>query len=372
MMNRKILFAALPLVGVAAAPPSAPAPVARYSMDAITDGGMPMMGQREQRRLSLKLWGKGAPASPEATHFIPAGMALGASLPLMDEATSGGVRTYDRMPDGQGMKGRILTYWGCGEKAGAGQPKVTNLAALGMDPKTQAAMKTSMAYAGEDARQPRWPNRRDSRDLAPSASLLGAHKVTSAFTPEIGFALGAGQDFMPALGLRADAALPSGAVPMRWTAAPSATGYYLQYAGAAENGDFIIWMASANGTPGTLDFTSPAEVRKRIAGGTALAPTTSSCILPAEVAKAAPMGAVIMTGYGPWPGFSDKPKAPTWTAQVRFKTDASLMLGMPAMPGMGEMMGNAAPPPGQPQPAKKKKRFGLGDVLKQVSPVPIP
>jgi len=67
--------------------------------------------------------------------------------------------------------------------------------------------------------------------------------------------------------------------------------------------------------------------------------------------------------------FAEKPTAPKWTTKVRYKTSASIMRGM------GGMMGQApeAQQSGQPgQLPKKKKKFGLGDVLKSVAPVPIP
>ena len=95
-----------------------------------------------------------------------------------------------------------------------------------------------------------------------------------------------------------------------------------------------------------------------------IAPPTAA---PAEVIAKSPTGAISMTGYGPYADFSDKPKNPTWTARARFKTTASLMLGM------GDMMGAGGPAgPGTAQPPKKKKRFGIGDVLRGVSPVPLP
>ena len=66
-------------------------------------------------------------------------------------------------------------------------------------------------------------------------------------------------------------------------------------------------------------------------------------------------------GYGPEAYFAEAPKAPKWTAKVRFKTTASMMLGMPQMGGAGEGAS-------QQQPPKKKKKFGIGDVLKGVVP----
>ena len=102
-----------------------------------------------------------------------------------------------------------------------------------------------------------------------------------------------------------------------------------------------------------------------------LPPSTSQCLLPAEVAAAVPAGMVTMIGYGPEAYFAEKPKAPTWTTRVRYKTTASLMHGMGGMMG-GAGMGQAAAdqqqaPQGQ-EPPKKKKKFGIGDLLNGAVP----
>jgi len=77
-----------------------------------------------------------------------------------------------------------------------------------------------------------------------------------------------------------------------------------------------MWYSSTTNVPGSFDFETPESVKKRIANGTALPAGTNRCILPAEVAKAAPIGGLNMIGYGPWATFSDKPKLTTWTARA--------------------------------------------------------
>ena len=107
------------------------------------------------------------------------------------------------------------------------------------------------------------------------------------------------------------------------------------------------------------------DLKRLIAAGSVLPPSTSECALPAEVAAAVPMGMVMMIGYGPEAFFAEKPKAPKWTARVRFKTTASLMRGMRGMMGSyGAEAGQAPPTEQQGEPPKKKKRgFGLGDLI---------
>ena len=106
-------------------------------------------------------------------------------------------------------------------------------------------------------------------------------------------------------------------------------------------------------------------MKRLVATGHVLPPTTSQCVLPAEVAKASPSGMIMAIGYGPEAYFAEAPKAPKWTAKVRFKTTASLMLGMPEM-------GDAAQSErsGSRQQPKKKKKFGIGDVLKGAVGIP--
>ena len=133
------------------------------------------------------------------------------------------------------------------------------------------------------------------------------------------FNLGAGQDFMPGLGLRDAGALPSGADRLAWQPAAQATGYALAMFGAAQNGDVIMW-SSGKGMP-ALDYLTPSEVKRLIAAGQVLAPTTSQCLLPAEVAAASPAGMVTMIGYGPEADFSDNPKAPNWVGEGPLQDD---------------------------------------------------
>jgi hypothetical protein len=70
---------------------------------------------------------------------------------------------------------------------------------------------------------------------------------------------------------------------------------------------------------------------------------------------------IMMIGYGPEVFFAEAPKAPKWAARLRYKTTASLIRGMGSM---GAMQDGPAQP-GQP-PKKKKKKFGLGDLLGNV------
>jgi hypothetical protein len=376
-----------------AAPPTSVPPVATYWMDAatqsgmgagMTSGGRPDMGQimsmmsgrggSVAHTLYLHLGSRDkASGPPSAEHLPPASLAMGPSLPLVSPERASPVReTVPGMPQNwERPKGRMLIYWGCGEHVAAGQPTVIDFAKLAAGQMPPAF--ATMAKMAQSAMGPRagshpsfgeWPNHRDSRAVPATGSLVGSHKVQANYAPPIAFTLA--QDFMPALGLAEGGALPSGATPLNWQQAPGASGYALWMFGAAGNGDIIMWSSAKSASMmANQDYLSPAEVTRQIAAGTVLPPSASQCILPAEVSQAAPQGVVSMIGYGPEANFAEAPKAPKWVAKVRFKTGATMIRGMGAM-SMGNDERSAAQPA---QPPRKKKRFGLGDVLKNV-PLP--
>jgi hypothetical protein len=392
-MNRLAFLTAataLAAAGVYAAPAkkaaSPPPPIATYWMDASTSSGMgagmmgangsggrPDIGQimammngggsAVSHSLGLTLASREKSAAPQADHMIPPGLQMGPSLPLIAPERVREEPTTGMPPNFQRPKGRMLVYWGCGEHVAAGQPTVIDFAkvAAGQMPAGMAQLSGLARMVHRPNSAPgfgEWPNRQDSRSVPASGSLVGPHKVQANYAPPIAFTLNAGQDFMPGLGLSEAGAMPSGAVRLRWQPASQATGYALAMFGAAENGDVIMW-SSGKGFP-ALDFLTPSEVKRLIAAARVLPPSTSECILPAEVASASPAGMVTMIGYGPEADFSDNPKAPKWVAKVRYKTTATLIRGMGEMGADGSAQIEAR----QPQPAKKKKkRFGLGDLI---------
>jgi hypothetical protein len=384
-MKRVSVIAVAAAVTIGAAPAKDPPPVATYWMDVTTQSGMgagmsaaqmmSMMsggGGGVMHSLDLRLASKTkAPADAKADHIIPAGLQMGPALPLIAPVRAEAPRATPGMPGGTYQpKGRMLLYWGCGEHVGAGQPMIVDYAkmASGQVPAAVKAMANMARVVSGPTSAPgfgRWPNDKDSRQVPAAGSLIGAHKVSANYAPEIGFSLGAGQDFMPALGLREAGALPSGASRLAWQPAAQATGYALTMYGSSGGSDVIMWSSASSAAMPAMDFLAPAEVKRQIAAGTVLPPSTSQCLLPAEVAAAIPMGMVMMIGYGPEAGFAEKPKAPKWTTKVRFKTSASLMRGMGAMMG-GAYGQQPQAQQQQPPPPKKKRGFGIGDILNNI------
>ena len=371
-------------------------PVASYWMDVSTTSGfgagMGSQPSMEQvmammrggpgsvgHALDLRLASKTKPTgAAQADHFIPPALAMGASLPLVTPAAPEPAPRADGLPQNfQKPKGRMLLYWGCGEHVGAGQPTLIDFAriAAGQIPAEMKAMASMAKVVTGPHSAPgfgRWPNERDSRQVPPSSSLVGNHRVAGNYSPEIAFGLGAGQDFMAGLGLAEAGTTPAGAAQLRWQAVPSATGYALALFGSNQAGDVIMWSSSNKAGMAALDYVAPAEVKRLIGAGAVLPPSTTQCLLPAEVAAASPMGMLTMIGYGPEADFSDNPKAPKWTVKVRYKTTASLMRGMQGMMGGAAMNGASSDrQQAQPQPAKKKRRSLLGDIIQGATGIPV-
>ncbi|MGH6730042.1 MAG: hypothetical protein ACREBK_07795, partial [Sphingomicrobium sp.] len=283
----------------AAAPKAAkaPPPIADYWMDVTTSSGfgagmtagaqpsaeqvMAMMsggGGSVGHALDLRLASKTKPAAaPQADHFVPPAVQMGASLPLVTPVR---VEVPAAPATFQRPQGRMIIYWGCGEHAGAGQPTIidfSKLAAGEIPPQWKAMAGAAKVVTGPTSAPGfgRWPNDKDPRSLPSSSSVIGAHRIAGNYSPEIAFTLS--QDFMPGLCLMDAGALPSGAARLRWTPAASATGYALAMFGSSQSGDVIMWSSGKSAAMPTLDYLAPAEVKRLVAAGAVLPPGTSEC-----------------------------------------------------------------------------------------------
>ncbi len=366
--------------------------VARYTIDAGTTSGIPGIGGggglgaamsmlrggggQVAHDLTLHLGSSRVAAGmPKADHFMPPAAQLGASVPLVSPERAVGREPIGSFPQGQAPRGRLLLFWGCGERAPAGQPVVIDFAKLakGQVPPNLFARGVNLPEdwqirSSNSTTYGEWPNGRDSKAVKANASLVGAHRVVSTYAPEINFTLA--DDFMPALRARS-ANLPSGATRLDWNALSRATGYYAWAMGAKNGGGGnpdMVWWSSA----GTRQFggelagwLSPAAVAKLIAAKTVMPASQTSCTIPAEVKAAG--GEMLMTqlfGYGPQANFSYPPRPakagpawkPEWIARVRFRSNTSMMLGMPTVNGMDAVEANEDP---RPTPVARPKCKGL-------------
>lgn len=377
----------------AAAPARAPVqvvtgPVSNYWMSAETSagfgagmmggaggGGRPslgaMMGMMTggagavNHNLRLQLGSSMTPAAPAADHTAPAGFGLGPKLPLLTPRAAPPEKREGpgEIPkEYQRPKGRMLIFWGCGERARAGQPVVLDFAQMaeGRIPPAFANAMKGLDYTPMQPPSPSrnktygdWPNEKSNRAIPAGSSLTGPHKVEGNYTAPINFMLTPTQDYMPALGLRT-AKTAGGAAMLNWTPAPTARGYIAMAVGGGAQDTVALWIstegqAAAFGLP---DYLSPAEAA-RLVGQKALLPgSASSCAVPKEFVDAAPTAFVTLAGYGEEANFSYPPRPADprtpwnidWTVKVRYRTADSGILGMDMASAMG---GGAASAPAQ-------------------------
>lgn len=379
------LGSAAALFSVAALSQSAaPGPV-RYAMDAATMSGLGAMGSGGGMGAMMSMMRGGPPEAvrtvelhhgagttaptPQADHFMPQGAGLGASVRLIAPTREVGEGEMEF----QRPSGRLLLYWGCGARAGAGQPVVIDFAkiaagqmppglfmnAVDLPEDWQVSVANSRTYTS-------WPNGKDTKTVPATGSLIGAHKITANYAKEINFTLG--EDFMPPL-QATTSEVSGGASMLAWKGLDKATGYYAWAIGAKDTGRGgapveMVWWASSKeqafGGP-LWNWISPAGVRKLIAAGTVMPPEQRDCTIPAEVMKAAGEGMMVnLQAYGPQADFAypprpadtRKPWNPEWIARVRFRSSTMLI---PGMEGMGGSMGQSGSDTSSNEPAKPQK-----------------
>jgi hypothetical protein len=397
-VRRVALLGAALVVGLVAMPAAtqqgSAAPIARYSMDAATVSGMTAMGAGGGNPLALLRGGDGgavhelqlrlgssraATGAPSADHFMPPAAGLGQSVPLVTPASQPSAPgPVERPQAGQLPSGKLYLFWGCGEHAAAGQPVVIDFAKMArgqVPPGLMASVNVGQEWqvtAQNSKTFGEWPNARSSRQVPSSASLRGAHRIAGNYSPEIAFNLD--RDFMPALQPRSSE-MASGAYNLTWNGLPEATGYYAWAMGAKDMGrgqaNEMVWWTSASTQQfgGALwSWLSPAVVARLVAARTVMAPTQTSCTIPAEVRKLGGDAMMLnLYAYGPESDFSYPPRPasakaawkPEWIARVRFRANAMTILGMPDMSGYGasddEDEGDRPQRSRAPQPSAKPR-----------------
>lgn len=343
-------------------------PEARYWLGATTGGGMLALGAManggkpsmatmmkmagggqptESRSVLLKL-GSSLPAGqgePEAFHTMPPGAQVNKPIFLASPRPGGSAGSSTdgyRQP-----KGQISFYWGCGEKAGPGQPVVLSFDKLlrgENDPEVEALQGS---VTGREVRKPsvnnaktygEWPNAdKKNNDLqaafAAGSVLSGQHVVHSNYGPTIDFTLPADKSFMDPVRYTSSTVQPSGAIALAWNAAARVTGYSVGVMAPQKTGDDsanVVMWSSAN-RPATFiqqEDLTPAEVKRLIGLDAVLPPTTTACAVPAEVVKATKEGSMLMfTAFGDEATFIYPPRPADrnvtwdqdWFARVSFK-----------------------------------------------------
>jgi hypothetical protein len=266
---------------------------------------------RKTLRLDLGATRTGAPSS--ATHQIPPAMALGASLPLIAPDPASPPRELEPERDvpeterGE-VRGRLLFFWGCGEKVGPGQPVVLDFAKIAngqLPPDMRDAAYVRPPRSGPSTARDRgyvyWPNKQSQVAVPANASLVGSHVVQGNLNPEIRFAVGTAHDFMEPVRLQRSPAA-AGTQSLRWNAPATALGYFLTGMGGREMGgrgggsasgggsDVVFWNSSAVrllGGQALMGHLAPAETERLVKERVVLPAATTECQIPREVMAAA-------------------------------------------------------------------------------------
>ncbi len=146
-------------------------PIALYWMSVETAGGMGMdipsgmgglmpPGMQGGKKMRLEL-GSSQQASGDAhaAHAIPAGLAMGQSLPLVSPRIERApTREHDEEPGFERPKGRMLIYWGCGETVRPGQPVIIDFANMN-------SQDAARAFRSRAISRPRGPGARTQPHL---------------------------------------------------------------------------------------------------------------------------------------------------------------------------------------------------------------
>ena len=341
-------------------------------------------GEQAQHTLTLQLGSNQAPTgAPQADHLPPPGLGAGPDLPLLTPQGRPPQPTTPsdpRPPNMRRPEGRMLIYWGCGEKAGPGQPAVIDFAKIsqGQFPNLQSFAVRTEAPPSQDRYRTygEWPNERARTQVPPSGSLVGGHTVKGNYAPTINVTLGPNQDFLAPLVLTGQQPTQQGGIRLAWNPIPQSTGAFawLMGAGGGKGGsDMVIWTSSQSQAfmGALMDYLPPAEARRLVAAGAVMSPQTTSCVLPAEVVKAAPSGMLSMIAYGdeinvaypPRPGDARTPWNINWRVKVRYKSTLGTILGMPSMAGDPGDDASGRAQDEQQKPPPKPGRGGIGGAL---------
>lgn len=370
-------------------------PIATYWMSVDTASGLPMggagggvsamdigrmmlgggAGGGANRSMLLELGSqRSAGGTPAAAHEIPAGLNMGASLPLeTPQRAPRAEPREDGMPENfEKPRGRMLIFWGCGEQAGSGQPYVIDFAKLaqGQMPQGLFGRRVNVQRGPSQSRSKTygdWPNQRDSTRVSADGSLRGDHTVRGNYSPDIRFSLTDKYDFMEPVNLVTRKSADGG-MNVSWNGVTNAQGYFATAMGGGGGGseDVVIWSSSNTREFGEslMTWLPPSEVARLIREKVVMSPATTECTVPAQFVAAAPSAFIRFIAYGEEANFAHPPRpqdvkvawSPEWVVKVRLKSTASSILGENGMAGGG----NASRARGGEAPAESGTPSGGG------------
>lgn len=336
------------------------------------------------RNLTLQLGSPRRPTgAPSAEHLPPTVLNAGPSLPLVSPEARPTPRnerpTQWGAGDG-GARGRILYYWGCGDRVRQGQPVEIDLSRLqpGQVPPGMTAglnVRTmTPPSSGTAGTYGEWPNSRSRVQIPANGSLVGDHVIRGNYSPEIRFALAQNQDFLAPITITSNTAAASGAVPVAWRAVPNARAYFLSAVGSREDGTIVMWTSSeVQFNQASLDYLSQEEIARLVQQRVLLNAQTTQCTVPAEVARSVQAASLMMTAFGPEANFSHPARpanaprgwAPDWTVKLRTRSAYMGMLGMDMAAMMRGEDGGDGGDARQSQAEQPRRRRSLGDRLRE-------
>jgi len=307
-------------------------------------GNTRMMGGAG-RWMDVTLETRNNPSLQSGTQYVPEGSKLAPGIALVSpEGTPPPViskpshqEEQEPQPEFKQPKGKIYIYWGCGATVREGQPRVLDMATA--QPQDFAAFFQSRHATTKGTHstpgQPIWPNKSDSRMIAPDASLVGEHTFTGDGVPEgFKFNIDAGHDLMPAINLSNQGDDTS--TTFLWDAIASARAYFISAMSTRGEGEMVIWTSSE--VPefgmGLIDYQPNASVDKWLKEKVLLAPSVTDCAVPREALGKHGMVRMIAYGnemdvaYPPRPKNPKQAWEPQWAAKVRLKSVTMTMLGM--------------------------------------------
>jgi hypothetical protein len=328
-------------------------------------------GGAPQKLLTLDLGSKMPPAGPPlAAHAIPPGMGMGPSLALKSSKPDKSRPSEPgRTPeDFERPKGRLLLFWGCGEAARPGQPIVIDFAKLAAGEMPQGLFGGERVRVASPPSASSWPNwggwpnddKPSQKGVPSAASLLGAHRVTGNYTPDIDFTLA--QDWLAGLEMT-QAKAPSGALLLGWNAVPGATAHFAQMmgggGGGANGSTIVFWSSSEVQTfiSGLSDYIAPAEAARLVGKKQLMPPGQTSCAIPKEAVAATQGGLISLVAHGPEANFVYPPR-PTdskipwvqdWTVKARFVSRTGGIAGMDMPQGAQGRETSGTSPSGKPR-----------------------
>jgi hypothetical protein len=294
------------------------------------------------RIVDIALLNTSKPAT-EVSQNIPAGMKMGAALPLVPPVKTESVRGEEReLPQNmERPKGRILIYWGCSETVRSGQPRIID---LGGD-MTKFGSAFSGRYAPDRSVRVNnqyavYPNDKNTVNLSKDSSIVGEHQIVGEGIPaNMRFTLTQSQDVMPAIDLQ-PSGNPAGSIKLNWQSLGQAKAYFIS-AFASNGNDMVLWSSSQSADAGMdlMDYLPNNTIESWLSDRVLLQPTTTSCAVPQGIFAAKDGGRdggamAQMVAFGgesyivhpPRPADAKIPWNQEWAVRIRLKSHAMASL----------------------------------------------